>query len=285
MPVNLGATLALRTTHCLRGGRHSETNSLNVEESTPPVFRISGCVQPHLRCHRTPQAQGGKRSSLERGVRDLAMGEDISPWLASSQHRASRRRVKRIAGLAASTRLPESRCQTPRYPGDHRARPRGPALPELRAPRSRTRSSGNPDNAADRTTGRTGEISRRATGQAPGETIEPVLPWGRSAKPRRALVVGPPNQAAGPASGKRGVNGGPTPREFPRGSLEDTRASGQIFGTARRIAFPSFTNTRYSTSRAWCRSSSSGTWRLRLATTASNESRVVSSLQRRFAST
>ena len=75
--------------------------------------------------------------------------------------------------------------------------------------------------------------------------------------------------------GKRGVMAGTDP----------TRRLPQTFGTARRIAFPSFTKTRYSTSRALWRSSSSGTWRLRLATTASNESRVVSSLQRRLAST
>ena len=230
----------------------------------------------------------------ERGVRHLAMRGAVERWLSRVRNVVPAARVKRIGRLAASTAALPSRGARHLVTGHlvtvivgaaHGASCLVTALSGLSVPAVPGAQSGNPDNAADRTTGRTGEISRPATGQAPGETIEPVLPWGRSAKPPRALVVGPPNQAAGPASGKRGVNGGPTPREFPRGSFDGTRASAQIFGTARRIAFPSFTNTRYSTSRAWCRSSSSGTWRLRLATTASNESRVVSSLQRRFAST
>jgi isopenicillin N synthase-like dioxygenase len=42
LAVNLGDTLALRTTHCLRAGRHSIARGLNVRQSTTRVFTSRG---------------------------------------------------------------------------------------------------------------------------------------------------------------------------------------------------------------------------------------------------
>jgi len=185
-------------------------------------------------------------------------------------------------------------CSTPR---DRPATARG-TLPTVRYVRSAS-GFGVPQLDA---------LRRVATQNLPSGVSErrsELVPCPRDAKPRDALVVGPPSRPLG-RQGKRGVMAGTDPTRRSSRSASSRAARGgpelgaamlsrgpcftpptdaQTFGTARRIAFPSFTNTRYSTSRALCRSSSSGTCRLRLATTASNDSRVVSSLQRRFAST
>src|SRR5262249_8764420 len=61
--------------------------------------------------------------------------------------------------------------------------------------------------------------------------------------PTRSVAAHPP----APTAIRRAAHGGSRSAHLPRGT---PLAPPQILGTARRIAFPSFTKTRYSTSRA-----------------------------------